>query len=356
MTLASGCQRENATPVVYLAQAGRLLALDSRDGRERWQADLPSGLICDVAPSPDGRWVAVLQQSLVLLGTERPSERIVLEPPEGWFFPGCLRSYGRVDSPGALLHWIDGDTVLVLLRRSVGGQEIRGITTFDLRERSWRPWVQELVLGCWLLAQSSADFQLSCERLRYGRWPVAFSGLLGIDPANGVIRRWVTLSPPQRFAALGVPPVSPVVGVAEGDEQFYVLTESGLLLVLDRATYVVDGVLVWQEAGLPSRASGKALQLADDGAVAWVLLWQSDGHPVLALVELRSRTVPRTLLLDARVVDVDFLDEGEVLLLLDDGAVSRLTRRELRSNEERELGTFPAGTTCCWVGPLAPTN
>lgn len=350
-----GCtQAPGPKTAVFLARPGQLIALDSRDGREQWEGDLPPDPVCDVAPSPDGRWVAVLQRGLVILSIESPFERIIADSPPGWFFPSCIRPYGRVDSPGALLSWADTHEILVMVRKSFGGQELRGITAFDLKSRAWRPWVQQLVPGCWLLAQPSREVQLSCERLRFGRWPLAFSGLLGIDPTNGVIRRWVTLSPPQRLIALGVPEVSPVVGVAQSGEYQYVLTESGVLYILDRSGYVLESLLVWHEAGLVSRASGKALRVDRSGTVAWVVLWRADAPSVLALVELRSRAVPRTLVLDERLVDLDFLDDGVVVLLLDEGAGFRVVRRELRPVADRELGMLSRETTCCWVGPLAP--
>ncbi len=347
---------ERSGTAVYLVEPGRLVALDARDGRRVWEAAIPFQWACDLAPSPDGRWVAVLQGNLLLVSTHGPATMLVLDPPEEWYFIDCFQTFAHAEIPWALVRWANEQTVLVLLRKTAGGQELRAVAAFDLSENSWRPWIQHVVLGCWLLADPTVEFQLSCERFPDPKWPPAVAGLLGIDPVNGSIQRRVPLIPPESLRATGIPFGSPVVGVVEIDDRILALAESGLFLVFRDSEDATTGIVVWRAAGLPERASGKILRLAADQRVVWALLWRSDAPPLLALLDLRSLSIARIVPFAQPVVDVDMLADGSALVLRDLVGTLRLERWNLRSGEERTLATLPGGTTCCWVGPLARGN
>jgi hypothetical protein len=209
-----------------------------------------------------------------------------------------------------------------------------------------------LVFGCWLLAEPTPEFQLSCERFPDPSWPPAVAGLLGIDPVNGILQRRVPLIPPERLRRLGVPFGSPVVALVRIGNGSVVLAESGLFLLANTGGEATGSVL-WREAGLGSRASGKALRLAPDGRAVWALLWRNDAPPVLVLVDLRSGSVARTVPLGQPVEDVDLLPDGAVLLSVDVGGTTELVRRDQRSGQEQRLASLPRDATCCWIGPLA---
>ncbi|MCS7256113.1 MAG: hypothetical protein RMJ05_01240 [Thermomicrobium sp.] len=354
LLVVSSCRRaDTVRPAVYFVEPDGVVALDPRDGREIWRARVPLDRACDLAVSPDGQWVAVLARQLVLLSTRDPTASLSVDPPGSWHFPDCFQPYARAEIPWALMRWANDTTVLVLLRRSAAGQELRGVTAFDLSERSWRPWIQQLVLGCWLLAEPTPELQLSCERFPDPAWPPAVAGLLGIDPVNGGIQRRVPLIPPEPVRRLGVPFGSPVVGIARSDDQTVVLAESGLLLFLHGSEREAAGFVVWRTAGLAERASGKSLRLAADRRVVWAVLWRTAAQPVLVLLDLRSQSVARVVELPHAVADIDILADGTALLLLEKPGAFDLVRRDLRSGEERTLTMLSGEAICCWIGPLA---
>ncbi len=344
---------ERSETAVYLVEPGRVLALDARDGRRVWEATVPFQWVCDLAPSPDGRWIAVLQGKLVLVATHDPVTTLTLDPPEEWYFIDCFQTFAHAEIPWALVRWLNDETVLVLVRKTVRGRELRAVAAYDLAENTWRPWIQHVALGCWLLAEPTAEFQLSCERFPDPKWPPAVAGLLGIEPVNGGIQRRLPLVPPESLRQVGIPFGSPVVGVAEVDGRTIALAESGLFLVFREREDATTGIVVWRAAGLPERASGKVLRLAADERVVWTLLWRSDAPPLLVLLDLRSLSIARIVPFAQPVVDVDLLADGSALVLRDLAGTLRLERWNLRSGEERTLAMLPGGTTCCWVGPLA---
>ncbi|MCX7623425.1 MAG: hypothetical protein RMK01_03615 [Thermomicrobium sp.] len=355
-SLLAACRGEEPLrTAVYLVEPGQLVALDPVDGRELLRVAVPLGWACDIAVSPDGRWVAVVQGTLVLVPTQGSGGARILDPPDGWHVLDCLQSSASAEIPWALARWADDVSLLVLVRRSSAGREVRALTAFDTSEGSWRPWTQELVVGCWLLEDPTPEFQLSCERFPDPTWPPTVAGLLGIDPVNGIIQRRVPLIPPEPLRRLGVPFGSPVVGIVEVEERAVALAESGLLLLFGAREDEASGIVLWQAAGLTERASGKALQVAPDRRVVWAVLWRNDGRPALVLVDLLSRSVARVVELDGEVSDLDLLPDGTAVLVRETPRGRELVRRDLRTGRERSVAVLPVNATCCWVGPLAGT-
>lgn len=134
----------------------------------------------------------------------------------------------------------------------------------------------------------------------------------------------------------------------------YILLESGVLLIVDDKARQTASLVVWQEAGLKEPARGIALRLARDGSAAWVVLAGENDRLQISLLELRTQSVARTGELPARAIGLDFVDDGVVVMVLEQASGQRqVVRRELRTGAERILATLGEYEVCCWVGPLA---
>lgn len=189
---------------MYATRPGRLVALNSTDGQERWETSILLTLICDVVPAPSGQWVAAVGEVLVLVPLREHTEPLVIELPQGWFYTNCISPTAWFWAGGRLLAWADERTLLVLLCKNVAYPDVWALASFELDSQSWCPWVHEVPLGCDLLDQPVACFQIRCVRLSNGSGPDKFVGLLGIDALNGVVQRRLPLGLPPELRQQGL--------------------------------------------------------------------------------------------------------------------------------------------------------
>uniref|UniRef100_A0A7C5RS19 Uncharacterized protein n=1 Tax=Thermomicrobium roseum TaxID=500 RepID=A0A7C5RS19_THERO len=340
--------------VLYAIRPGHLVALDPTDGQERSETSIPLTLVCDVVPAPSGQWVAAVGHVLVLVPVGEQTEPLVIEPPQGWFYTDCISPTAWFWAGGRLLAWADERTLLVLLRKNVAYPDVWALASFELDSQSWRPWVHEVPRGCDLLDQPVAGFQIRCVRLPGGRGPDELVGLRGIDALNGVVQRRLPVGLPPELRQQGLELGAPPVAVRQIRGVFYILLESGVLLIVDDKARQTATLVVWREAGLSERARGITLRLARDGSAAWVVLAGENDRLQISLLELRTQSVARTGELPARAIGLDFVDDGVVVMVLEQASGQRqVVRRELRTGAERILATLGEYEVCCWVGPLA---
>jgi len=370
LVTGSGCRRaEEAPAVVYLLEPGQLVTLDPRDGHAVWRAAVPLDYSCAVSPSPDGRWVALVSERLVLVPTSQPEKMLVVDPPPGWFFTSCNLPYGTFVSTITVLSWVQQTVLFAMLRKNLPYPDEWAVAAYDVETRSWRSWMRQLPGYCPLLGSPVAHFAATCAVLPSGirnglRLAQASGGLLAIDPTSGVLLDQLPI-PRAELAARGLRNDEPIVTAATDGRSAVLLLRNALLVVLDRDGTFRQAVAVDRELGLAGRAYGVALRLVPKDRVAWVVVQETGAsdRPILALVDLRDQSVVRVVDLPGFVRDVDFLPDGTVVLNRSvETAAEQSTgaptwtvvRRDLRRGDERVLATLTDDGYCCWIGPLAP--
>ena len=370
LVAGSGCRRAEASPaVVYLFEPGQLVALDPRDGRAVWRAAVPLDHACAVSPSPDGRWVALVSERLVLVPTSQPEESLVVDPPPGWSFTGCNLPYGTFASAVSVLSWPENRVLFAVLRKGLPYPDEWAVASYDAEARSWRAWTFPLPGYCLLLPSPVASYTITCAvlpaELRESiRLAGAAGGLLAIEPLDGTLVTQLPI-PRAELAAANLRGDEPVGAAAADDRSVMLLLRNGVLVALDRAGRVQQALDVGREEGLDSRVFGLALRLVADDRVVWVVVYEEGmvDRLHLVLVDLRTSSVVRVVDLPGFVSDIDFLPDGTVVLNRfvetaaeqSTGAPTRtVVRRDLRRGDERVLATLTDYGYCCWIGPLAP--